>query len=273
MFAPTKVWRSWHRHVNQNQRRYATVSALAASALPALVTARGHAIDRVHEVPCVVEDSLHGLSQTKAALAALAALRADDDVARVENTRSMRAGKGKMRGRRWRQRRGPLVVHAGDDESPIARAFSNVPGVEVCHVDRMNLLQLAPGGHLGRFIIWTQSAFARLDALYGTASTASELKSGYRLPRHKMANSDLSRIINSDEIQSRLRSQKRQQLHGIRKKNPLKNLGAMLKLNPYAAAARRAESAKGAASKGALKGAARKGVRAQKRQIFAGFSA
>ena len=242
-------------------------------ALPALVSARGHNIDNVAEVPCVVEDALTAVVQTKAARAALAALKADDDVARVVNTRSMRAGKGKMRGRKWRQRRGPLVVHMGDDESTIATAFSNVPGVEVCHVDRLNLLQLAPGGHLGRFIIWTESAFARLDALYGTASTASELKSGYRLPRHKMANSDLSRIINSDEIQSQLRAQKKQALHGIRKKNPLKNLGAMIKLNPYAAAARRAETAKGAAAKGALKAKARKDAKDQKRKIFAGFSA
>ena len=37
MFAPTKTWRKWHVKVNQAQRRFAVVSALAASALPSLV--------------------------------------------------------------------------------------------------------------------------------------------------------------------------------------------------------------------------------------------
>ncbi len=47
MFAPTKVWRRWHRKVNLNQKRYAVASALAASALPSLVLARGHRIEQV----------------------------------------------------------------------------------------------------------------------------------------------------------------------------------------------------------------------------------
>ena len=41
MFAPTKIFRRWHRKVNVNQRRFAVVSALAASAVPALIQARG----------------------------------------------------------------------------------------------------------------------------------------------------------------------------------------------------------------------------------------
>lgn len=47
MFSPTKVWRRWHRKININQKRYAVVSALAASALPSLVMARGHKIEKV----------------------------------------------------------------------------------------------------------------------------------------------------------------------------------------------------------------------------------
>jgi len=47
MFAPSKTWRRWHRKININQKRYAVVSALAASAVPALVMARGHRIEQV----------------------------------------------------------------------------------------------------------------------------------------------------------------------------------------------------------------------------------
>lgn len=61
MYAPTKVWRRWHRKINVNQKRYAVVSAIAASALPALVMARGHKIEAVPEVPLVVSDAAGGL--------------------------------------------------------------------------------------------------------------------------------------------------------------------------------------------------------------------
>jgi len=66
MFAPTKTWRRWHRKVNINQRRYALVSALAASAIPALVMARGHKIDEIPEVPLVVDNkSFDNIDKTK----------------------------------------------------------------------------------------------------------------------------------------------------------------------------------------------------------------
>jgi len=115
----------------------------------------------------------------------------------------------------------------------------NIPGVELVNVNRLNLLTLAPGGHIGRFIIWTRGALERLDALYGTYKRSATAKVHYRLPHAKVTNSDLTRIINSDEIQSKLRPVKKQQKRHTRKKNPLKNLGALIKLNPYAKSARR----------------------------------
>jgi hypothetical protein len=57
MYAPTKTWRRWHRKINVGQKRYAVVSAIAASALPALVMARGHRIDAVPEIPLVISDA------------------------------------------------------------------------------------------------------------------------------------------------------------------------------------------------------------------------
>merc|ERR1711990_1397302 len=65
MFAPTKTWRKWHRKINVNQRRYATVAALAASALPSLVMARGHKVSQVNEFPVVVDNSIESTAKTK----------------------------------------------------------------------------------------------------------------------------------------------------------------------------------------------------------------
>lgn len=87
--------------------------------------------------------------------------------------RKLRAGKGKMHNRN-RQRRGPLIVYSEDDR--IVRAFCNLPDAEVVCVTHLNILQLAPGGHLGHFVIWTNSAFARLDEVFCTFDTAAVQK-------------------------------------------------------------------------------------------------
>ncbi|KAF6175696.1 hypothetical protein GIB67_022698 [Kingdonia uniflora] len=238
MFAPTRIWRRWHRRINVNQKRFAVVSALAASAVPSLVLARGHKIEEVPEIPLVVNDSAEGVEKTSAAIKVLKQIGAFADVEKAKKSHSIRPGKGKMRNRRYISRKGPLVVY-GTEGTKIVKAFRNIPGVEVANVERLNLLKLAPGGHLGRFIVWTKSAFEKLDSVYGSFERASEKKKGYVLPRSKMVNADLSRIINSDEVQSVVRPIKKDAKRAPLKKNPLKNLNTMLRLNPYAKTARR----------------------------------
>ncbi|ORE17091.1 hypothetical protein BCV71DRAFT_182137, partial [Rhizopus microsporus] len=241
MFAPTKTWRKWQVKTNLNQKRFATVSALAASALPSLVMARGHRVEKIEEVPLVIDDSVEKLTKTKEAVALLKAINAYADVVKVSNSRKLRAGQGKLRNRRHRQRRGPLVIY--NEDNGLVKAFRNLPGLELVNVRRLNLLQLAPGGHLGRFIIWTKSAFALLDELYGTYETPAALKKDYVLPDHIMTNPDVARLINSDEIQSVVRPAggKHHKRPFTQKKNPLKNQGVMNRLNPYAQVLRRAE--------------------------------
>jgi len=238
MFAPTKIWRRWHRRINVNMKRYAVVSAIAASAVPSLVMARGHRIEDVPELPLVVNDSAEGIEKTATAIKALKQIGAYADAEKAKDSQAIRPGKGKMRNRRYISRKGPLIVY-GTEGSKLVKAFRNIPGVEVINVERLNLLKLAPGGHLGRFVIWTKSAFEKLDSIYGSVDKVSEKKKGYLLPRAKMANADLPRIINSDEVQSVVRPIKKEVKRAPMKKNPLKNLNAMLKLNPYAKTARR----------------------------------
>merc|ERR1712139_197246 len=157
MFAPTKTWRKWHHRINQKQRRYAVCSALAASTIPALLMARGHKIEQVPEVPVVCTNAIESLTKTKAAVALLKQLNAYDDVEKCQNSKQIRAGKGKMRNRRYVMRRGPLVIY--NEDHGIKQAFRNLPGVELISVDRLNLLKLSPGSHLGRFCIWSEGAF------------------------------------------------------------------------------------------------------------------
>jgi len=89
MFAPTKTWRRWHRKINVNQKRYAVASALAASALTALVQGRGHVLDQVPEIPLVVDGAIEKLQKTKQAIAALKHLGAYGDVEKAAASRKI----------------------------------------------------------------------------------------------------------------------------------------------------------------------------------------
>lgn len=224
-------------------RRFATTSALAASSVPSLLLARGHQISSVPEVPLVVDSKVFAsaaISKTSAAAALLKSIGAGPDVEKVSNTRKVRAGKGKLRNRRYRQRRGPLIVYSPDEDGKeLVQAFRNIPGVETSSVFALNLLQLAPGGHLGRFIVWTSAAFAALDSIYGSTTVPSALKKDFLLPSNLIANADIGRLINSSEVQAVVRSAKGGALtkrSGVQKKNPLKNKQVLLRLNPYAKA-------------------------------------
>ncbi|XP_022350943.1 60S ribosomal protein L4-like [Enhydra lutris kenyoni] len=105
----------------------------------------------------------------------------------------MRAGNGIMRNCCRIQCRGSCIIYCED--SSIIKAFRNIPGITLLNVSKLNVLKLAPGGHVGHFCIWTESAFCKLDDLYGTWHKAASLKSHYNLPMHKMLDIDLSRIL------------------------------------------------------------------------------
>jgi len=233
MFAPLKTWRRWHRKVNIKQKRHALAAALAASAVTPLVMARGHRVNNIPNLPLVVEDKLEGIEKTRDAVAFLKRFGAYEDVERVANSKTIKAGKGKLRGKRYRLRRGPLFVY-NNENAVLVRAVRNIPGVEACNVHRLNLRQLAPGGHLGRFIIWTESAFKSLDKIFGSYRKPGQEKGGYHLHRTSLTNPDIAKIINSDAVQSVVRNRKENRpLHSKQKKNPLKNTVAMERLNPH----------------------------------------
>jgi len=216
--------------VNVTQKRHAVVTALAASALPPLVMARGHRVGEVAEFPAVVSDGLESVQKTKAALETLKGLGCGEELQRVIDSKKVRAGKGKMRNRRYTMRKGPLVVY--NEDNGIVRAMRNIPGVETASVERLNLLKLAPGGNFGRFIIWTEGAFKKLNEIYGTMKSGAPLKKGYTMPRAQMENADVARIINSSEVQTVLRPKLETPKKHTVKKNPLKNPMVMARLNP-----------------------------------------
>uniref|UniRef100_A0A8B9G040 Large ribosomal subunit protein uL4 n=1 Tax=Amazona collaria TaxID=241587 RepID=A0A8B9G040_9PSIT len=224
MFAPTRTWRCWHRRVNTTQKRYAICSS-SRWVTPCLVkSSLGHRIEEIPELPLVVEDKVESYKKTKEAVLLLKKLKAWNDIKKVYASQRMRAGKGKMRNHRRIQHRGPCIILQRGQWDRIT----------LLDMNKLNLLRLAPGSHVGRFCIWTESTFRKLDDLYSTWRKAATLKGNYNLPMHKMTNMDIGRIMRSQEIQKALRAPKKKIRRRVLKKNPLKNLRIMIKLNPYA---------------------------------------
>ena len=251
MFAPLKTWRKWHRKVNVGEKRHAIACAIAATAVAPLVQARGHKIDEVPELPLVVSNGAESVTKTKNAVELLKGLGCEDELEKSRSSKQVRCGKGKLRNRRYVCRKGPLVVY-GKDEG-ISKSFRNIPGVETSSVERLNLLQLAPGGHFGRFTVYTENAMNRLSQIYGSykAGGGSDEKKGYSLPRSPMTNTDIAKIINSNEVQSVLKPAKTglNQAAGIKqRKSVLKNQSVRGRMCPglnKRIAIRRAEHVKG----------------------------
>merc|ERR1712196_141298 len=108
-----------------------------------------------------------GCEKTKKAVSILSDLGLDAELTKVKGNKKLRAGRGKTRNRKWVLKKGPLVICEDEDKTEIERGFRNIPGVDIAVVDRLNLLQLAPGGNFGRLCVWTEGAFKKLNSIYG----------------------------------------------------------------------------------------------------------
>ena len=153
------------KHISKKERRLALLSAIAATASKDIVVSRGHKIEQIPQIPLIVTDDIAGLTKAKEVEEALTCLGVTKDISRVRDSRKVRAGKGKHRGRKMKQAVGPLIVVAED--KGLLNAAANLPGVGVVLVDGLNAELLAPGAHAGRLTLWASSAVERLDTLYG----------------------------------------------------------------------------------------------------------
>lgn len=105
-------------------------AAIAASGVVPLVLARGHRIGQLPELPLVLDNGFCAISKTREAVGVFKRFGLFEDVLRVYNGKKTRAGKGKLRSRRFTHKRGPLVI-VDDDQTNVVRALRNVPGVDV----------------------------------------------------------------------------------------------------------------------------------------------
>jgi len=153
-----------YKKVNRKEKLLALNSAIAATASKEYVQARGHRIEKVKYFPLVVVDDIQSLKKTKDVVNLFKSLGIWDDVLRVKKSiGKIRAGKGKMRGRRYKGGKGPLLIVAKDNG--IGLSARNIPGVDVVELKNINVELLAPGGNPGRLTIWDRSSIVALRSI------------------------------------------------------------------------------------------------------------
>lgn len=155
---PPKAEKMWDQKINTKERRKAVRSALAATINIEEIRKRGHIIGK--EFPFIVEDKLETLNKTAEVKNTLGKLGFKEELSRISK-RTIRPGKGTLRGRKQKTKKGPLLVVSKDCQ--IQTAAANLKGVDVVRVDLLNVEMLAPGTHQGRLTIYTQGAITRLS--------------------------------------------------------------------------------------------------------------
>ena len=162
---PPRAEKNILRDIPKKEAKLALTSAIAATAQKETVTSRGHKIGNIQHFPLIVEDAIEGLTKAKEVENVFSNLGIAEDLTRVRDSRNIRAGKGKHRGRKMKQAVGPLVIVV--DGKSILNAASNLPGVEVTTLSNLNTEMLAPGTHPGRLTVWTNGAIEKLTTIYG----------------------------------------------------------------------------------------------------------
>ncbi|MFH1592559.1 MAG: 50S ribosomal protein L4 [Candidatus Woesearchaeota archaeon] len=154
---PPKAEKIWEKKINIKERRKGIRSALNATTNLEIVKLRGH---KVEFLPLVVESKFEKLESTKEVKKVLVSLGLDKELERV-GKKKIRAGKGKSRGRKYKTKKGPLIVTSKECE--LSKSARNISGLDVCKVNNLNAELLAPGAVPGRLTIYTEDSLKVFD--------------------------------------------------------------------------------------------------------------
>lgn len=156
---PPRVEKVIVEKINKKEQKLALWSAVASTADKELVSKRGHLVDDVKKFPLVLDEKATELLKSSEVTELLVSLGFGADLERTK-PKSIRSGRGKSRGRKYKRKVGPLFVVK--DDCNLVKAGRNLPGVEVTKVSDLTVEALAPGSNPARATIWTEGA---LDAL------------------------------------------------------------------------------------------------------------
>jgi len=156
---PPKAEEILEKKINKKEKRKAMRSALRATIEKSLVLKRGHLIPE--DYPFAVQASFEGIKKTKEVKSVLEKLGFKNELKR-SNSKKIRAGHGKTRGRKYDKKLGLLMVVS--EQCDLIKSAKNIPGVNVVKIDSLNINQLAPGAVPGRATIFTDAALNKLKS-------------------------------------------------------------------------------------------------------------
>ena len=155
---PPKAEKIWKQKMNIKERRKAIRSAMSATIVKPRVENRGHIVPEVY--PFILDSKVEAMDKTKDVLAMFEKIGLAKELERVKE-KKVRAGKGTMRGRKYRKKTGPLIVVS--DKCGLLKSAKNLAGIDIVKVDKLNAKHLAPGVSIGRLTIFTDKAIERLE--------------------------------------------------------------------------------------------------------------
>lgn len=170
---PPKTEKVWEQSMNKKERQLAIKSAIAATSQKELVQERGHRVKDLKTLPIVIVDEMEAIKKTADLKKTLESLGLGNELKRIEK-RTVRAGKGKMRGRKYKKKTGPLIVV--NEDKGIGRAAKNIQGVTVSSVENLSVEFLAPGAAPGRLTIFTKKSIEKLNGKKTQAKKPVEKK-------------------------------------------------------------------------------------------------
>ncbi|MBI2650440.1 50S ribosomal protein L4 [Candidatus Woesearchaeota archaeon] len=155
---PPKSEKIWWKKINNKEKAKAIRSAIAATIMKEVVAERGHLMP--NNYPFVLDDKFESVSKTKDVIGSFIRLGFGDELERIKE-KKVRAGKGKVRGRKYKKKKGPLIVVSKIGK--LSRAATNIQGIDVVDVKSLNTELLAPGAKAGRLVLWTTAAINILE--------------------------------------------------------------------------------------------------------------
>jgi len=156
---PPKGNRIWERKINKKENSMAIRSAMGAALNRNIVEKRGHRLPQ--QYPFIIDNQFESLQKTIEVKKVLAELGFQEELQR-SSVKKVRAGIGKLRGRRYRRKKGLLII-VGKEDCPALKAAKNIPGVDAVPAHSLNAELLAPGALPGRVTLWTKNAVERIE--------------------------------------------------------------------------------------------------------------
>lgn len=153
---PPKLEKVYAEKINKKEKRKAVAAATAATADAKRVAERGHRFGEGIKFPVVIEAAFEESTKTKEVENVLKAVKLWEDVERAKKGKSIRAGKGKRRGRKYKRVKSLLIV--AENPEKVCKAARNIEGVDVIAVKNLNAEVLAPGAVPGRLTLWSEAA-------------------------------------------------------------------------------------------------------------------